>query len=130
MFGGKNTIRQAMAAVDEEMKKTVAEVGQALDEFKDDIPLRGLSVQRMHDIEEKGLKLCEARFNDIKAEIERLTAEARSTETIMVSIKAKLAALRTFLGQPSSARPEVPPAIHSDIRAGSGPLPAEDEKAS
>lgn len=118
MFGQKNTLRQAMAAVDAEIAATVTDTGHALEEFASDIPLKGLSAQTMHDIEKRGLELCKARYSDIMAEIQRLEQEARSMEAIIAAGTAKLSSLQSFLG-PAQAAPKatVPPMKHTDIRA-------------
>ena len=91
-------IRTAMKAADEAIGQNVAAVESALSEFAAEIPLKGLNVQRMHDIEEKGVSLCRQRLADLQAEIQRLEGEAKNTAAIIEAGVLKLDTLKKYLG--------------------------------
>lgn len=117
--GGKLSLK----AVDEEIIKSMESVISVAEEFASELPLVGINVQAMHDIEAKGLELCRARLIEIKAEIDRLSTEARNTEAIVTASVAKLASLKSFI-TPAPTAQKVPPMVHSDIRDNNaGPSP-------
>lgn len=117
MFGKKSTIRQAMAAVDADIAASVTDLGHALNEFADDIPLKGLSVENMLAIEKRGLELCRARLADIETEMARLSNEHSNTAAILGAALGKVKSLEQFVSPAQAApKPETPPAVHKDIR--------------
>lgn len=91
-------IRAAMAAVDKDIADSVDKALSAADDFAQEVPLMGLSPQRMHDIEEKGVALCKERLGKIEAELERLAGEAANTKAIIAAGSLKLEMLKKHLG--------------------------------
>lgn len=90
-------IRTAMKAADEAIGASVEQALTAADEFIEEIPLKGLSPERMHAIEEKGVLLCKQRLASIEAEISRLEGEKSNTAAIIAAGTAKLNLLELHL---------------------------------
>jgi hypothetical protein len=98
-------IRTAMKAADEAIGASVEQALAAADEFIEEIPLKGLSPERMHAIEEKGVLLCKQRLASIEAEISRLEGEKSNTAAIIAAGTAKLNLLELHLrGMPLTDR--------------------------
>jgi hypothetical protein len=112
--GGKLSLK----TVDDEIIAKVEEGISKVEEFAGELPLVGISVQAMHDIEKKGLELIASRQAEIKAEIARLSTELAGTEALLVAGTTKLKSLVAFLKPVAQApdKPEVPAAVHTDIQ--------------
>ena len=90
-------IRTVMKAADEEISKNVHAAIDEARKFAEDIPLKGLSPEDMHAIEQRGLDICKTRLADIEAEISRLQGEAANTRAIINASVAKVEVLAKHL---------------------------------
>lgn len=97
--GGKLSLK----TVDDEILATIADSISKVEEFAGELPLVGISVQAMHDIEMKGLSLIASRQAEIKAEMTRLASELAGTEALFVAGTAKLNSLIAFLNPVNQA---------------------------
>lgn len=100
-------IRTRIKGFDEKVGEELAHILETASDAIGDIPLKGIVPAAMRQIEEAGLKICQARLSDIQDEITRLQAEAANTSAIIAAGQAKIDVLLKHEKEMSYAAPEV-----------------------